>query len=350
MKADRITQKLRRKMKWTGSKMRAISFVLILMIGFCGLAVAADKILDQFEPSPAHWLQPENRGTSPSNNPPAQSSTSPRPWWVGDLITILGILVGVIIVILQLGRQHSSQLKLQRENYREQLRLKIYQQFSKLLDITVHKNIASSMYAFLIPGNIQTYRRQIKDGFSPSPLQDRTSELIKLKNETTKAIIALMFMIERYQIVEPRIDIFRIAIGVADHDMTETFRPLFSFLLRILPDEIPRPDGSLVLVNVISPSDEQVKELKMLVDAYKAASDDMASYLYDLNIELQNTLLSNLFPQKVPRRKPLDPRCKIISTEPDEIERLQKYFEEETDWGKKKKQTLQRVVSQLKSN
>jgi hypothetical protein len=155
-------------------------------------------------------------------------------------------------------------------------------------------------------------------------------------------------MIERYQIVDPRINIFRTAIAVAHHDMMETFRPLFSFLLRILPDDIPRPDGSYVLVNVISPSDEQVNELKILVDAYKAASDDMGCYLCDLNVELQNTLLSNLFPQKVPRRKPLDPRFKVISTEPDEIEKLQKYFDEETDWGKKKKQTEQSVVSQLK--
>jgi len=29
--------------------MRVISFVLILMIGFCGLALAQEKILDQFE-------------------------------------------------------------------------------------------------------------------------------------------------------------------------------------------------------------------------------------------------------------------------------------------------------------
>jgi len=267
---------------------------------------------------------------------------------VGDLITLLGILVGVIIVIYRLGRQHWNEIKLQRENYREQLRLKIYQQFSKPLNVAIHKNIDSSLYAFHIPMNVQIYRMQIKDGFSHSPLRDRALELSKLHYETLKAITALTFMIERYQIVDPRINIFRTAIGVAHHDMLETFNPLFSFLLRILPNEIPQPDGSHVLVNVINPSDQQVNELKMLVDAYKAASDDIGGYLYDLNVELQNTLLSNLFPQKIPCRKPLDPRIKVISTEPNEIERLQKYFEEETDWGKKKKQIEQGVVSQLK--
>jgi hypothetical protein len=73
----------------------------------------------------------------------------------------------------------------------------------------------------------------------------------------------------------------------------------------------------------------------------------MGSYLYDLNVEIQNTLLINLFPNKAPRRVPLDPKFKVISTEPNEIDSLRKYFEEETDWGKKKKQAEQDVLKQL---
>ena len=64
-------------------------------------------------------------------------------------------------------------------------------------------------------------------------------------------------------------------------------------------------------------------------------------------VELQNTLLSNLFPNKVPRRKPLDPKHLIISTEPSEIERLQRHSKEDTDWGKKKKQTEQDFLARL---
>ena len=129
--------------------------------------------------------------------------------------------------------------------------------------------------------------------------------------------------------------------------MSEAFRPLFSFLLKILPDEIPGPDGSNIIVNVVTPSDHQVKELEKLVEPYTAANFDMGCYLHDLSVELQNTLLSNLFSYKVPRRKPLDPKFKVISTEQNEIEKLQQYFEKETDWGKKNKQTEQNLLSQL---
>jgi hypothetical protein len=296
------------------------------------------------EPGSGHSLESEIRNTSPA---PTQSNTSPRPWWVGDLITLLGILIGVLIVIYQLGRQHKNELKLQRENYREQLRLNIYQNLSRVMDAAVRKQIDSNLYASMILAHVQTYCEMIKKGFSHSPLKDRAAELSQLHNELLKAAVEVVFLIERNQIVDPRLNIFRIAISAAQYDMTETFRPLFSFLLEILPDETPGPDGSNIIVNVVTPSDHQVNELEKLVKAYTAANFDMGCYLCDLSVELQNALLSDLFPYKVPRRKPLDPKFKVISTEQDEIEKLQKYFEEETDWGRKKKQTEQDVLSQL---
>jgi hypothetical protein len=156
-----------------------------------------------------------------------------------------------------------------------------------------------------------------------------------------------MGLIERYQIVDPRLSIFITAFNVAHHDMMESFTPLFSFLFKILPVEVLRPDGSFELLNIVNPSDGQVHKLEMLVEAYSEASGDMGSYLYDLNVELQNTLLGGLFLNKAPRRIPIDLKYNVISTEPDEMERLRKYFEDETDWGKNKKQTEQDVFSKI---
>ena len=275
------------------------------------------------------------------------SNENLRPWWLGDLITIFGIIIGVLIVVYQLGRQHRNELKLQKENHREQFRIQIYQEFSRLLGIATEKNTHSKMYAFNIPMNVHTYRGQISRGFNPSPLTDRAMELSRRHFDSLEATADLMILIERYQIVEPRLDIFITALSVAHHDVMQTFSPLFPFLLILLPSELPLPNGAYKIVNVINPSDEQVSELEMLVNAYTAASDGMGSYLYDLNVELQNTLLVNLFPNKAPRRVPLDPKFRVISTEPNEMERLRKYFDQKTDWGKKKKQTGQDVLEQL---
>jgi hypothetical protein len=96
----------------------SILAIILFFLPMLCLARIPTNVADQTKPtesivspSSAHWLQAEKRETSPSNNPPAQSSTSSRPWWVGDLITLFGILVGAIIVIYQLGRQHRSHCK-----------------------------------------------------------------------------------------------------------------------------------------------------------------------------------------------------------------------------------------------
>jgi hypothetical protein len=270
------------------------------------------------------------------------SNGSARPWWLGDLLTVLGIIIGAIVIIYQLGRQHRDKLRLQIENHREQFRIQIYQEVSKLLSAVVDKNIDTGMYAFNMPMHVHIYKGQIKQGFTPAPLQDRAMELSRRHNESLQADTELICLIERYQIVDPALDIFITAFCSARHDMMRCFMPLFTFLLEILPAEIPRQDGSIQIVNVVNPSDDQVRELERLVDEYKAASDDMGNYLYDFNVELQNRLLTNLFPNKAPRRKPLDPKFRVVSTDPGEIESLRKYFEDQTDWGKAKYDVLVR--------
>ena len=333
--------------------LRVFLFIFLCMPIFC-LASSPVNLSDQAKsnelkdvPSSTN-LMAEKISKSPNPNKSSTSSNyNLRPWWLGDLLNIFGIIIGILIVVYQLGKQRRNELTVQKENHREQFRIQIYQEFSKLLGIAVEKNIHSKMYAFHIPMNVHNYRDQNKKSFSPAPLRDRAMELSKRHFDSLNAAIELVFLIERYQIVDPKLDIFRTAIDVAHYDMRETFEPLFPFLLEILPNEIPLPNGSYGLVNVISPSDEQVSELEKFVNAYVAASDDLGSYLYDLNVELQNTLLIGLFLNKAPRRVPLDPKFKVISTEPNEMENLRKYFEEETNWGKNRRQTEQDVLSTL---
>jgi len=332
--------------------LRVFIFIFLCMPIFCW-AGSPVNLSDQAKSNELKDMPSSNlmaEKISKSHNPNKSSTPSNynlRPWWLGDLLTFLSILVGVIIVIYQLGRQHRNELTLQKENYREQFRIQIYQEFSKLLGIAVEKNLHSQMYAFHIPMHVHNYRDENKKGFSPAPLRDRVMDLNKRHFDSLRSANDLMSLIERYQIVDPKLDIFITAISVAHYDMSETFNALYPFLFEILPNEIPLPNGSYHLVNVIIPSDEQGSELEKFVDAYVAASDDLGSYLRDLNVELQNTLLIGLFPNKTSRRVPLDPKFKVISTDPNEMENLRKYFEEETDWGKNKRQTEQDVLSTL---
>lgn len=87
--------------------------------------------------------------------------------------------------------------------------------------------------------------------------------------------------------------------------------------------------------------------MKLLVDMYKDAMDEIGSYVHDLTIESQNNLLSGLFARRVPKRQPLDPKIKVISTEPSVAGKLLHYFENETPWGKSKQETEADVKAKL---
>ncbi len=95
------------------------------------------------------------------------------------------------------------------------------------------------------------------------------------------------------------------------------------------------------------PSEAQLQKLDELVGIYKNAAEVLGWYLYDLNVELQNIFLSKLFNNKAPRRQPLDPKAIVVSTEPAAIERLRKYFEEDTDWGRHKRDIENEVKRQF---
>ena len=47
-----------------------------------------------------------------------------------DTIQIVGLLIGVVVVMLQLSRQHKNAIAEQRDQTREQLRLEIYKEIA----------------------------------------------------------------------------------------------------------------------------------------------------------------------------------------------------------------------------
>lgn len=94
------------------------------------------------------------------------------------------------------------------------------------------------------------------------------------------------------------------------------------------PPEIPRPIPAPPINN------NQLIQLQPLVEQYRKAMDDIGCYVIDLQIEARNKLLSGLFNHRVPRRKPLDSKFKVLSTEPAEMDDLMSYFQNETPWGK----------------
>lgn len=319
--------------------MKAGTLSLIAFLMYVPIADARQPQNTPSDSATSNSLFTQPVTSSPQNRSPLEvhaliEENNSRPWWLGDIVVLLGIFVGAVMIIYQMGRQHKNELALQQENAREQLRLQIFQKISPMIEVATEKVIDAGTYASSIHSSISTYLQLLDDGFNSQPIKERASEFNRRYQEATNSLIKLIGLVEKYKVVSPQLDIFMLAIGVARHDMTIAGVRLCAFLIHILPMDIITPDGISQVINVRRPTKEQLHKLDELLGDYKKAEADIIGYLYDFNVEIQNIFLSKLFNNKVPRRKPLDPRIKVISTEPEEMEKLRKYFEEETDWGR----------------
>ena len=162
-------------------------------------------------------------------------SDESRPWWLGDLLTFLSIIAGVLLIVFQIGKQHKNQINAQKENNREQLRLEVYQEFSKAYAEANEKTIDVGMYVFILVTNMQIYLDQKKIGINPGPLTGRVLEFFTKNGEASKSIIDLICLIEKYEIVCPKLEIFNTAFSASSYDMMKAFNPLHSYMLSLYP-------------------------------------------------------------------------------------------------------------------
>ena len=118
-------------------------------------------------------------------------------------------------------------------------------------------------------------------------------------SEASSAAIELIEEFESWSIAFPGLEVFQTAIKgqfAKVDDAREAFIGLFEALLRALPLDAPDAYSGTPSPLVQGPlSPEQMKQLKMLVDNYRNAIDEISCYVHDLTVESQNDLLSGLF-------------------------------------------------------
>ncbi|NCC23088.1 MAG: hypothetical protein EOM26_11620 [Alphaproteobacteria bacterium] len=75
-------------------------------------------------------------------------------------------------------------------------------------------------------------------------------------------------------------------------------------------------------------------------DKYRNAVDTLSAWIYDLRVSIQKHALTGLFPDnRLECRKPLGKDEIVINPDdPEAVRRVQEFFENETAWGRKKKE------------
>ena len=263
----------------------------------------------------------------------AEVPSDAGPWWVGHLITFLGIVVGARMIMFQLSRQQANESARQAENSKGQLRLQIYQEFSDCLSSAEDSISAAGMYATLSQTHSSIFRQQILQALNPKPITDRAIQFLDKNALGADKAIQVVFLIEKYFIVHPDIDIFRIAINSGLHDLNKAFQDLFQFMLTNFPVDT-KQFQSEGIQNVKVLNEKELEHLKKLSEVYHEAALDLCCYLGDMRTELQILLIGHLFPNSLPKRRPADPSKKVLSLDPMYVKNLRNHLYKNTAWGK----------------
>ncbi len=253
------------------------------------------------------------------------------PWWIGHLVTFLGIVVAASMIVFQLGRQHQNELNRQNENFKGQLKLQIYQEFSQRLASASEAVGIAGLYAMGSHTHSVIYAKQISQGMTPSPVAERALLLLDKQRVASDEAVGVSFLFEKYQVVHPDFDIFLTAISAASHDLGVAFRALFDFMLIHFPVDA-RASADVDNVKVLKAT--ELEDLHALASEYQRASMALDCYLSDMRVELQKLLLGHLFEAVVPRRRPADPSVKVVTLEPANVKSLRQHFLKNTAWGK----------------
>lgn len=255
-------------------------------------------------------------------------------WWLGSLVQLVAIVVGAFLIKWQV-----------RENAREKLKLQVYEAIKTHIEFVSGSITNAGIYALNIPGLFKGHQARIELGI-PSPIKGRASVFSEYDSKVRLSLTDLFKTLESYDIITPNLGIFRIALSSASHDLHNAFTPLFSELLRFLPVDVPEDRVKEVGTKIIeppTPTQPQLEAIEHLAHQYYKVTVDIGSYLYDLSVEAQNILLGKLFGHRLPLRQPSDPKIKAITTDADRVQELKKYFQEETEWGRKESEIRQRL-------
>jgi len=234
--------------------------------------------------------------------------------FLAQLITIIAGFGGIIY---QLQVQKAQNIK----NHEQSLKIQVFKEISERIEDSSPEGVATTLN--LLVGKLQAnINQQIEKGvkYQPPPfkIEDIQLDFSVIHSRLCKVCNSL----ERHEIISEHIYLFKRLLDYKRQELAEIYLRLVTFLVYVLPSDKGIKDPSQCYM----PSDEDLTKLKEVVTEFHYISSCITAYLYDIQIELQNTFLYDLFNRKVPLREPLDINEIVLTSENEEKLKKAKLF------------------------
>lgn len=260
------------------------------------------------------------------------------------LISSCGTALVAVLAFWQIGRQAQYAIKQNQHNEAQKLKVELYKDIVPVCDAAFRKEAELKNYIYLFEQHCRNYKIQRAAGYRAQVPEARVKNLIELRSDVVNAAIEFIKIVERWQIMDPRLDVFKWAMNSAIEDVDNAFNPYFEASVRVFP--IPTESGAGgATLPWDPPTDGDMEIFQGLGKKLTDALNVLGTFVFDFQVEAQNLLLGDLFGYGVPRRSPIDPTATVIRL--DQYESLMKHINENTAWGKKKSRLEENVRKAL---
>ena len=246
-------------------------------------------------------------------------------------------------MVLQIGAQAKAAIRQNAHNEGLKLKLSLYERIIRTCNVASRAEVKLSSFVHGFSSSIETYKIIQRTKAVPSVPKVRFAQFIEFSAAMYSGAIQMISIIERWQILDPRMVVFQTAINVALHDTREAEAAYVRDCASLMPSEMASQPGTLFPWS--PPNSEQEELLRIRTEDLLDALMKLGNVIYDFTVEMQNSLLGDLFQNRIPARTPVDPRFIVVTL--DNHAHLASYFEKETAWGKVKSDTEKRVRENL---
>ena len=265
---------------------------------------------------------------------------------VGAAATLFASLLAAIVIFIQIGRQSKNAIRQVKINEAIKLKRDVYKE---VVDIAASvQNAETDLFSYshkfefdlnAAEASLQFFGNAKVPGVCTEDLNEKHYSLLK-------SISSFIGLIERWMIIDTRLIVFQVAINVAKFDLDQQYGRYFGIALKTMPRKFQlSSDPAAAIPEWQIPTGEIRKSLEAESAKYRDALMAIGVVVHDFNIEMQNLLLSELFGNHVPYRRPIDPRIKVTKLE--EHNSLIDYFENNTAWGHNKRAAEERARASL---
>jgi hypothetical protein len=230
---------------------------------------------------------------------------------LGSILTFIEshtMLIGIALILFQLYLQHRSTLAAQTEKMKDDLRLRIFDELNASLK-AASRAFGISTAILLLPDKIAHFWKFIDEPNIPSVrLKERADLLRKAHADLSARLSEVTDSLERYEIVIKGIAPARQEFCKKCGEVNSLFSGIFSYLLRFLPFDYIDHTGTAQVKGPLRPSQADFSKFKNLCDEYYQHTLTIQCYLWDLSHISQNSLLGDMFPNRLGGRKPAKPK------------------------------------------